>query len=153
MGVKTIAMYLPQFHEIPENNMWWGEGFTEWTTVRQGKALYAGHRQPKIPLDHNYYNLMDKGTMENQAAIAKQYGIYGFCFYYYWFSGKRLMETPVDLLLEHPKIDLHFCLCWANENWTRKWDGKEKLILMEQEYGDEEEWERHFNYLLDFFMD
>lgn len=171
MGVKTIAMYLPQFHEIPENNMWWGEGFTEWTTVRQGKALYAGHRQPKIPLDHNYYNLMDKGTMENQAAIAKQYGIYGFCFYHYWFDkGKKILEKPAENLLAWNDIEMPFCFCWANQTWARTWsniknanawsdlyekkDEKETCgILLCQKYGREDLWKAHFEYLLPFFRD
>lgn len=154
--MKVLAIYLPQYHRIKENDEWWGEGYTEWTAVRSAHPCYKGHKQPRVPLSNNYYDLADQdaNTWKWQAELAKEYGVYGFCIYHYWFkTGKQLMERPMEILLKHPEIDLNYCFCWANENWTRKWDGKEKLILMEQEYGDEEEWERHFNYLLDFFMD
>jgi hypothetical protein len=171
MRVKTIAMYLPQFHEIPENNLWWGEGFTEWTTVRQGKALYSGHQQPKIPLDHNYYDLMDKGTMENQAVIAKQHGIYGFCFYHYWFDqGRKILEKPAENLLAWSDIEMPFCFCWANQTWARTWSNiknanawsdlyekkaekETESVLLCQKYGRENLWKTHFEYLLPFFRD
>lgn len=133
--IKPLALYLPQFHTFPENDKWWGKGFTEWTNVRKARPRYKGHNQPRIPHpDIGYYNLTDIETLKKQVALARWHGIYGFAIYYYWFSGKRLMEKPVDMLLEHREIDFPFMLIWANENWTRAWDGKEKDVLIKQEY-------------------
>lgn len=151
--VKLIAFYLPQFHEIPENNEWWGEGFTEWTNTRKAKPLFKGHNQPREPLYDNYYNLLDSAAKSWQAEIAKQYGIYGFCYYHYWFKGKMLLEKPLEQIIETGEPDLPFCLSWANEPWTRAWDGGEKRILMAQDYGNEADWEEHFYYLLKAFKD
>lgn len=138
--IKTLAFYLPQYHAFPENDKWWGKGFTEWVNVKQGEARFEGHYQPRVPhSDIGYYSLDDVNVLKKQAQLAKKHGIYGFCFYYYWFSGKRLMEKPVDMLLEHPEINLPFCLCWANENWTRAWDGQNKDILIAQDYSDEDD--------------
>lgn len=149
-------MYLPQFHEIRENNEWWGEGYTEWTAVKKAKPIYDGHNQPRIPMNNNYYDLSDESgaVWKWQAEIAKSYGVYGFCIYHYWFkTGEQLLEKPMEILLNHPEIDLNYCICWANESWARNWYGLKDEILKKQEYGDKEEWISHFNYLLPFFKD
>ena len=150
---KIIAFFLPQFHEIPENNKWWGQGFTEWINTKKAKPLFKGHYQPREPLGDNYYNMLDKTTMHWQKDLAKQYGIHGFCYYHYWFNGKMLLEKPLEIILEDKSIDLPFCMCWANEPWTRAWDGGDKEVIMPQTYGKEEAWEKHFEYLVKFFMD
>lgn len=138
--IKALAFYLPQYHSFPENDGWWGKGFTEWVNVRSGKPGFDGHYQPREPHpDFGYYNLEDISVIRKQAQLARQHGIHGFVFYYYWFSGKRLMEKPVDQLLQHPEIEIPFCLCWANENWTRAWDGKNQDILIGQDYSDEDD--------------
>lgn len=152
--MKIIAFYLPQFHEIPENNEWWGKGFTEWVNVRRAKKYTGKQNQPRVPLEKNYYDLSDINTMKWQVSIAKKYGIYGFCMYHYWFNGHKLLEKPIENYLKHKELDLPFCLCWANENWTNQWVAGEKAkTLIEQTYGDKKEWEEHFEYLLPFFKD
>jgi hypothetical protein len=150
---KILAFVLPQFHSIPENDAWWGQGFTEWTNVRKARPLYSGHLQPRVPANGCYYNLLDPATMDWQANLARDHGIDGFCYYHYWFNGKRLLEKPLELLLERGKPDFPFCLAWANEPWTRAWDGGDREILQPQEYGDASDWERHFECLLRFFRD
>ena len=150
--MKKFALFLPQFHEIKENNEWWGNGFTEWTHVKGAKPLYSGHDQPKIPLNNNYYNLLDKDTIITQTNLANKYGIDGFVYYHYYFSGKKIMEKPAENLLKWKDIKQKFFFCWANHTWYKAIDG-EKKVLIEQRYGDESVWEEHFNYLLPFFKD
>jgi hypothetical protein len=151
--MKIIAFYLPQFHNIPENNEWWGDGFTEWVNVKKAKPLYEGHDQPRVPLNNNYYNLLDDNVKVWQAELAKKYGIYGFSYYHYWFNGKLLLEKPMEQMLENKAIDIPFCISWANETWTKAWTGDEKKVLILQKYGKEKEWREHFEYLLPFFKD
>lgn len=150
---KVLAMYLPQYHVVPENNEWWGEGFTEWNNVRSAVPLFEGHYQPRVPANGNYYDLLNPGTMEKQMLLAKHNGIDGFCIYHYWFNGKQLLEKPVNMLLEREDIELPFCFCWANEPWTRRWDGDEgsKMTLIGQNYGGIEDWYKHYQYLSAFF--
>lgn len=150
--MKIIAFYLPQFHDIPENDEWWGKGFTEWVNVKKAHPLYKGHEQPRIPLNNNYYNLLDDKVKIWQANLAKKYGVYGFCYYHYWFGGKLLLEKPMEQMLENPSIDIPFCISWANEPWTKAWVN-EKKVLIPQFYGGKKEWKEHFDYLLKFFKD
>lgn len=152
--VKIIPFYLPQFHAIPENDEWWGKGFTEWVNVKKAKPLFPGHQQPVAPLDENYYNLLEPKTIGWQIEIAKKYGIYGFCFYHYWFDGHMLLEKPMEIMKNDPSLNIPYCISWANENWTNAWcaEGDVKTLI-QQTYGGREEWERHFNYLLQFFKD
>jgi len=151
--MKILAMYLPQFHTFKENDEWWGKGFTEWVNTKKGKPLYKEHYQPKEPLNDNYYNLLDDSVKIWQSNIAKQYGVDGFVFYHYWFNGKKLLEKPVEQMLQNKNIKINYCLSWANEPWTRSWDGKSKQILMPQYYGDKSDWKNHFDYLCNFFKD
>lgn len=151
--MKVIAFYLPQFHNIPENDEWWGDGFTEWVNVKKAKPLFEGHVQPRVPLNDNYYDLLDDDVKIWQAEIAKKYGVYGFAYYHYWFNGKMLLEKPMEQMLANKRIDIPFCICWANEAWTKAWVGDTKKILILQKYGTEKDWKEHFDYMLPFFKD
>lgn len=151
--MKIITFYLPQFHAIPENDEWWGKGFTEWVNVKQAVPLFEGHRQPVIPEEQNYYNLLDDQVKQWQIDLAKSAGIYGFCFYHYWFGGKLMLERPIEQYLANKNLDFPFCLCWANPPWTKVWAGKSSSILIDQDYGSEEQWEQHLQYFLPYFRD
>lgn len=149
---RLIAFYLPQFHPIPENDKWWGKGFTEWTNVVKAKPLIAGHYQPHIPADLGFYDLRLTETRQSQAELARRYGIYGFCYYHYWFNGKRLLERPFNEVLSSGKPDFPFCLCWANEEWTRAWDGRSGETLIAQSYNKQDDI-RHIHWLINAFKD
>ena len=149
--MKIISFYLPQFHQTEENSLWWGEGHTEWTLVNEAKPLFDGHTPLSPPL--NEYDLTDVEALKWQAKLAKDYGIYGFCIYHYWFEGKKLLHKPLELLLEHTEIDMPFCLCWANESWTDTWRNPNPQILLEQTYGKRAQWKEHFEYLKNYFFD
>lgn len=153
--IKFLAYYLPQYHQIPENDQWWGEGFTEWTNVKKAKPLFNGHQQPIVPGELGYYDLLKtEGIQEKQAKLAQEYGIDGFIYYQYWFGeGKMLLEKPAEKMLANKNVDLPFCFCWANETWSGIWHGAEHKILMEQKYFGEKDYENYFNYLLPFFQD
>ena len=168
---RVIATYLPQFHRVKENDEWWGKGFTDWTAVKNASPLYEGHNQPRIPLNENYYNLLDKSVMQWQANLAKNYLVDGFCFWHYWFeNGRKILETPAENLLKWQDVDMPFCFCWANETWARTWSNvyrsnhwslkfePQKMddnegILLRQDYGNRKLWKKHFYYLLPFFKD
>lgn len=149
---RVLAFYLPQYHPIKENDEWWGEGFTEWTNVSAARPRFSGHHQPQIPADMGFYDLRLSETREKQAHLAKNYGIDGFCYYHYWFNGKQLLERPLKEVLLAKRPDFPFCVCWANENWTRAWDGMERQVLISQDYTDQDS-EQHISALLDYFND
>ncbi len=150
--MKKFALYLPQFHETVENNKWWGKGFTEWTHVKNAKALFKEHKQPLHPSNNNYYNLINKETVNWQVDLAKKYGVDGFIYYHYYFTGKLLLNKPAENLLQWREIEFPFFFCWANHTWYQAINGKRK-VLIEQKYGDYNDWKKHFEYLLPFFKD
>lgn len=148
----AIAIVLPQFHPIPENDAWWGKGFTEWRNVAKARPLYKGHHQPHLPGELGFYDLRLPEARAAQAALARQYGIGGFCYYHYWFNGHRLLERPVEEIRASGEPDFPYCLAWANENWSRAWNGSEREMLMQQRYSDEDD-EAHIRTLLPHFRD
>lgn len=169
---KKIAMYLPQFHETEINNLFWGKGFTDWVTVKQAETICSAHRQPRIPLNNNYYDLSSAENIEWQAKLARQNGIDGFAIYHYWFSSeKRALDKPAELLLDHKNIDIDYMFFWDNSSWKRTWSNEKFAnvwapsmekntpekgssgLLLELNYGTKEDWKKHFNYLLPFFND
>ena len=150
--MKIFSFFLPQFHEIPENDRWWGKGFTEWTNVKKAAPLYQGHSQPKHPLNDNYYNLLDKKTVVFQTNLMNSYGIDGMIYYHYYFRGKLLLEKPAENLLKWRDIQQPFFFCWANHEWNRSWRGSREL-LQEMSYGGTDDWEKHIQYLIPFFKD
>ena len=151
-GVRVIAFYLPQFHPTPENDLWWGRGFTEWTNVVKAHPLFPGHYQPHLPADLGFYDLRLPEARAAQAELGDRYGLAAFCYYHYWFHGKRVLGRPFDEVMKSGAPRLPFCLCWANENWTRRWDGRSGEILMQQEYSTADD-DAHIEYLLQAFAD
>ena len=150
---RVIALYLPQFHPIPENDEWWGKGFTEWTNTAKAKPLFRGHIQPHLPADLGFYDLRAPETRMAQAEMAREHGIEGFSYWHYWFAGKRLLERPFNEVLQSGEPDFPFCLGWANETWTGIWHGSPGRVLIEQTYPGIEDYKRHFQVVLEAFED
>ena len=150
--IRAIALHLPQFHPIPENDEWWGKGFTEWTNVSKATPRFPGHYQPHLPADLGFYDLRLPEARAAQAELAAGYGIHGFCYYHYWFNGRQLLERPVNEIWQRGEPDFPFCLCWANENWTRRWDGMSAEVLLEQSYSSADDL-AHIRRLIPFFQD
>lgn len=152
LKAKAIAFYLPQFHPIPENDAWWGKGFTEWTNVTKSQSRFPGHYQPHLPTDLGFYDLRLDEVRVEQAELARRFNISAFCYYHYWFEGRRLLNRPLDQLLSSDDPNFPFFLCWANETWARNWDGLENQVLVKQTYSDEDN-ANHMQFLLRVFSD
>jgi hypothetical protein len=151
---KVIPFYFPQFHAIPENDAWWGSGFTDWNNVRASRAQFPGHHQPRVPAGQRYYDPTDPAVLRWQVELARAHGLHGFCLYHYWFDGKLLLEQPAGLMLRDRTLDFPLCLAWANESWTRAWTGHATTVLIEQRHRpDPTLWKRHFEYLFPFWTD
>ena len=150
---RLIAFYLPQFHPIPENDAWWGRGFTEWTNATRARPLFPGHYQPRLPADLGFYDLRLPEAREAQAALGRQAGVEGFCYWHYWFAGRRVLERPFNEVVASGRPDYPFCLAWANDTWSGHWYGAERRVLIEQTYPGEEDHRRHFETLLPAFHD
>jgi hypothetical protein len=151
-ALRLIAFYLPQFYPTPYNDEWWGKGFTEWTNVVQGRPHFKDHYQPHLPADLGFYDLRLPEAREAQAELAREYGVYGFCYYHYWFNGKRILERPLDEVLASGRPALPFCVSWANESWTRTWKGHQDKVLMQQSYSPEDDL-KHIRHLLPTLSD
>ena len=150
---KIVAIYFPQLHRVAENDRWWGDGFTDWTNVRKARPLFPAHYQPRVPLD-GYYDQSRTEVIRRQVAMAREYGVDAFSHYHYWFEGKQLLETPTNLFLEMKDLEIEFCLSWANETWSRRWDGRDHEILIQQRHSPRPElWEAHFQYLIRAWTD
>ncbi len=152
-NARLLALYLPQFHPIAENDQWWGKGFTEWTNTAKAKPMFSGHYQPHVPADLGFYDLRLSEAREEQAKLAQAYGIEGFCYYHYWFGGKQLLERPFQEVLRSGRPDFPFCLCWANETWTGIWHGAPNRVLVEQTYPGDDDHRAHFQTVLPAFCD
>lgn len=152
-SARLVALYLPQYHPIPENDEWWGKGFTEWTNTAKAKPLFRGHYQPHVPADLGFYDLRVPETRAAQAELARAHGIEAFCYYHYWFAGKRIIERPFNEVLVSGQPDFPFCLCWANQTWSGIWHGLADRVLIEQTYPGVEDHRRHFETLLPAFLD
>jgi hypothetical protein len=150
---RVIAFYLPQFHPIPENDAWWGKGFTEWTNVRRARPLFEGHLQPREPGELGYYDLRDPEVRQHQASLAAQHGVEGFCYWHYWLGGRRMLERPFEEVLASGQPDFPFCLGWANHSWTGTWNNEPHRLLLQQTYPGEADDRLHFEYLLRAFRD
>ncbi|HEY9568730.1 MAG TPA: glycoside hydrolase family 99-like domain-containing protein, partial [Thalassobaculum sp.] len=149
---RLVAFYLPQYHPVPENDAWWGKGFTEWTNVTRAGPLFDGHEQPRLPADLGFYDLRVPETRDAQAELARRYGITAFCYYFYWFAGRRFLHRPLDEMLASRRPDMPFCLCWANETLTRRWDGRDRDVLLEQVHSPESD-RRFIEAVLPFLAD
>jgi lipopolysaccharide biosynthesis protein len=152
-AARVLAFYLPQFHPIPENERWWGPGFTEWASVARARSLFPGHRQPRVPVELGYYDLRSERSRREQAVLARDHGIEGFCYWHYWSEGARLLEGPFQWALSTGVPDLPFCLAWANASWDRSWRGRPDQVLWPQRYGGPHDWRAHFHALLPAFRD